>query len=73
MLDDTVGLDSILIMTSPKVTESFFRLVEKLVASELASSDVFNKFSDIAKTATTAKRKGYAAPWSSVQESILLG
>ncbi len=50
VLDETVGLDSISIMISPKVAESFFRLVEKLVASELASSDVFNKFSDIAKT-----------------------
>ncbi len=46
-LDDTVGLDSISIMTSPKVAESFFRLVEKVVASELASSDVFNKFSGV--------------------------
>ena len=68
-LDATVGLDSISIMTSPKVAEAFFRLVEKLVASELASSDVFNKFSDIAKTATTAKKKGYAALWSSLYRS----
>jgi hypothetical protein len=66
VLDDTVGLDSISIVTSPKVAESFFRLVEKLVASKLARSDVFNKFSYIAKTATTGKKKGYAALWSSL-------
>ena len=32
VLDSTTGLDSISVLTSPKVAESFFRVVEKLVA-----------------------------------------
>lgn len=71
VLDGTAGLDSISVLTSPKVAESFFRLVEKLVSCEIASADVFNKFSDIAKTATTGKKKGYAALWSSLYRDRL--
>jgi hypothetical protein len=71
VLDSTAGLGSISVLTSPKVAESFFRLVEKLVACEVASADVFNKFSDIAKTATTGKKKGYAALWTSLYRDRL--
>jgi hypothetical protein len=44
VLDSPAGSDSISILTSPKVAEAFFRRVEKLVAGEVASSDVFINF-----------------------------